>query len=249
MQHAVPPTPPSGFNAAVPPELEKVILKLLNDTPDQRYQSSEVLAALDEVTAHIFVSEPWRRWPGLARAAHVWPLARPMAPPSLGCLLELERRVPPCRAFLGRRLLAGFISELASFWWPLPAMVHYFGVPPPLAVPPRSSIAGERTRLLILGALWRALRPVTWWGFPLAVAAADMPPRRDISLDRGRHADRPAAVSPTGGRGRDCRDGASPSRWLRCGEQRRWRNSLVVLGVLLFVTSMASRGCTSSGGR
>ncbi|MHB2018185.1 MAG: serine/threonine-protein kinase [Candidatus Xenobia bacterium] len=48
---AVPPTPPSGFNAAVPQELEQIILKLLKETPDQRYQTAEeVVAVLDDFT-------------------------------------------------------------------------------------------------------------------------------------------------------------------------------------------------------
>ncbi|MHB2018186.1 MAG: apolipoprotein N-acyltransferase [Candidatus Xenobia bacterium] len=106
---------------------------------------------------------------------YAWPVCWPLALLSLLGVLELERRLVGWCSLLGWCLLAGVVSQLAAFWWLAPAMVRYYRVPVALApafVALYCVLCG--TRLLVLGGLWRPLKGVSWWGFPLAVVAADM---------------------------------------------------------------------------
>ncbi len=90
-----PPVPPSDL-ASMPPELETIILRLLEKDPANRYQSTkELIAALDEVIAGLSASEQVHTAVFQSeRRKMALPVGEPMTPTPRARVISLDSLVP-----------------------------------------------------------------------------------------------------------------------------------------------------------
>ena len=102
-----PPAPPRTVNRAVPPEVERIILRLLEKEPDQRYQSAREVA--DELRGLLAPGPTPSQEPAVRAAA-----ARPVANPDTRRAEENARAMLERRFGKSRAVDVGYSETLAG---------------------------------------------------------------------------------------------------------------------------------------